>query len=75
LKRDCYFQIVTRKSNNFEKSNEKHVEAQKKESKIVNQELSKKIFYEQDKRVIFILKISFLRLELKSQILQKTSLA
>jgi len=66
---------VARRPDNFEKSNEEHVEAQKEESKIVDQELSEETLYEQGRRVIFILKTSLLRLESKSQTSQRTSLA
>lgn len=66
---------MARRSDNFEKSNEEYIEAQKKESEIVDQKLSEEILYEQDRRVIFMPKTSFFRLELKNQILQRTSLA
>lgn len=66
---------MARRPDNFEKSNEEHVEAQKEESKIVDQELSEETLYEQGRRVIFILKTSLLRLESKSQTSQRTSLA
>ncbi len=73
-KRDYYFQTVTCRSDSFEKSNEEHVEAQKKESEIDDQELSEETLYEQDRRVIFMPKTSLLRLEPKSQISPRTFL-
>lgn len=57
---------MTRRLDNFKKLNEEYVEAQKKEFTIIDQELSKKTFYEQDKRVIFMLKTSLFRLESKN---------